>query len=131
MTPSSTSAGSPGLLAAWRALGDGLLATAQTRLALFSTELHEEKFRLVQTFLWVGAILVAMVMTVAFASLTLVYLFPASVRLAVLGGLTVGYGVTLLAIVFAFRRHLARQPRPFAATLEELHQDRTCIPPES
>ena len=39
--------------------------------------------------------------------------------LAVLGGLTVLYAGALLAIVIAFRRYLARQPRPFAATLQE------------
>ena len=52
-------------------------------------------------------------------------------RLAVLGGLTVIYLGAFATIVVKFRRFLARQPRPFAATLEELEDDRTCIRKES
>ena len=66
-------------------------------------------------------------MTITFASLTLVYLFWESARLAVLGGLTTLYAGALVAIIVAFRRYLARQPKPFAATLDELAVDRTCI----
>ena len=66
-----------------------------------------------------------------FASLTLVYLFWESARIAVLGGLTVLYGGALLAIIVAFRRYLARQPSPFAATLQEIGKDRACIQPKN
>jgi uncharacterized membrane protein YqjE len=67
-------------------------------------------------------------MALTFASLTLVYLFWDTARLAVLVGLTVVYAGAAVAIVLAFRRYLARQPRPFAATIEELREDRACIP---
>jgi uncharacterized membrane protein YqjE len=33
----------------------------------------------------------------------------------------------LVAIIVTFRRYLARQPRPFSATLEEIAEDRACI----
>ena len=33
----------------------------------------------------------------------------------------------LVGIVVAFRRYLARQPHPFAATLDEIGNDRACI----
>ena len=122
---------STGFLASFRALGDSLLGTMQDRLELLSVELQEEKFRLIQTFIWISAAVFTGVMAITFASLTLVYLFWESARLVVLGGLTVFYAGALLAIILAFRRYLARQPRPFAATLQEIGEDRTCIQTKS
>jgi len=116
-----------GFLTSLRALGDGLLATVQDRLELFTVELQEEKFRLIQTMLWISAAVFSGMMAITFASLTLVFLFWQSARLAVLGCLALLYTGALVAIVVAFRRYLARQPRPFAATLEEIKEDRACI----
>jgi uncharacterized membrane protein YqjE len=121
------SPGPVGFLGSFRALGDGLLGTVEDRLHLFTVELQEEKFRLIQTFFWISAALFTAMMTIAFASLTLVYLFWASARLAVLGGLTLLYAGSLIAIVIGFRRFVARQPNPFAATLHEIGEDRACI----
>ncbi|HTL68555.1 MAG TPA: phage holin family protein [Lacunisphaera sp.] len=118
---------SPGFLGSFRVLGDSLLAGVQDRLSLLSVELQEEKFRLIRTFLWISAAVFAGVMAIAFASLALVYLFWESARLAVLGGLALFYAVAFGAILLAFRSYLARQPRPFAATLEELNTDRACM----
>lgn len=117
----------PGIVAAWRALGDGLIASVQDRVELVSLELQEEKFRLIQTFLWIGAAMFASAMALTFVSLTLVYLFWESARLVVLGGLALLYTMAAVTIIVAFRRYLARQPRPLAATLEELKEDRACI----
>ena len=114
-----------------RALGDGLIASVQDRLELFSLELQEEKFRLIQTFIWISAAIFTGMMALGFASLTLVYLFWESARLAVLGGLTLFYAGALLAIVISFRRYVARQPKPFAATLHEIKEDRACIQPKT
>ena len=116
-----------GLFGALRSLGDGLLASVQDRLELISIELQEEKLRLIQTFIWISAAVFSGLLAIVFASLTLVYLFWDSARLAVLGGLTLFYAATLVAVVCAFRRYLARQPKPFAATLEEIGEDRACI----
>ena len=66
-------------------------------------------------------------MAITFASITLVYLFWESARLAVLGGLTLLYAGAFVAVIVAFRRYLARQPRPFAASLQEIQTDRSCI----
>ena len=117
----------PGFLGSLRTLGDGLLATVQDRLELFSVELQEEKFRLIQIFVWITAAIFTGVMAITFASLTLVYLFWESARLAVLGGLTVFYAGALVAIIIAFRRFIARQPSPFSATRQEIGKDRACI----
>jgi uncharacterized membrane protein YqjE len=120
-----------GFLGSFRALGDSLLGTVQDRLELFTVELQEEKLRLIQTFIWISAALFMGMMAVMFASLTLVYIFWESARLAVLGGLAVLYAGALVAIVVAFRRFIARQPNPFSATLHEIGEDRACIRTES
>jgi uncharacterized membrane protein YqjE len=116
-----------GLLDSLRTLGDGIMGSVQDRLELFSVELQEEKFRLIQTFFWISAALFTGMLTILFASLTLVYLFWESARLAVLVGLTLLYGGALVTIIVTFRRFLARQPKPFAATLDEIGEDRACI----
>lgn len=132
MTRPATVPASPGP-AGWldsaRTLGDSLLASAQERLELLALEVHEEKLRLIQIFLWISAAVFTGMMAITFASLTLVYLFWASARLAVLGGLAVFYSAVLLALLIAFRRYLARQPLPFAGTLREIREDRACIRP--
>ena len=116
-----------GYLHSLRSLGDSLLSTVQDRLELFSVELQEEKFRLIQTFIWISAAIFAGMMAMAFASLTLVYLFWESARLFVLGGLTAVYSVFLVLIIVAFRRFIARQPSPFDASRQEIEKDRACI----
>jgi uncharacterized membrane protein YqjE len=122
---------SGGYLSALRSLGDGFLAGVQDRLALFTVELQEEKFRLVQTFIWISAAVFTGVMAVTFVSLAVVYFFWESARLAVLCGLGLVYCAAFVAIIVAFRRYLARQPSPFAATLHELGEDRECIRPRN
>ena len=120
-----------GFIGSFRALGEGLLSSVQDRLELLSVELHEEKFRLIQIFIWISAAVFTGMMAITFASLTIVYLFWETARLAALGGLTVLYAVIWAVIVVAFRRYLARQPKPFAATLGEIAEDRACIRPTS
>ena len=127
MTPTSRSSAPPGFVAAFRALGDGILTGAQRRIELLSVELHEEKLRLIQIFIWITVAVFTGVMTITFASLTLVYLFWTTARLAVLGGLTAFYAAALITAIVAFRRFLARQPEPFATTIQELEEDRECI----
>src|ERR1700690_2837263 len=99
-----------GFVGSLRSLGDGLLASVEDRIELFSVELQEEKFRLIQTVIWICVAVFAGMMAITFASLTLVYLFWESARLAVLGGLAVAYAAAFAAIVVAFRRFLSRQP---------------------
>lgn len=121
------SRGLAGFLGSFRTLGDTLLATVQDRLELFSLELQEEKFRLIQIFFWISAAVFTAMMTITFASITVVYLFWESARLAALAGLTLFYAVALGVIIIAFRRYVARQPIPFSVTRQELGEDRTCI----
>jgi uncharacterized membrane protein YqjE len=125
MEPASP--GPVGFLGSLRSLGDGLLATAQDRLKLFTVELQQEKLRLIQTFIWISAAFFTGMMALTFASLALIFLYWETARLAVLGGLAAFYAVALALIIVAFRRHLARRTAPFAATLQEIEEDRACI----
>lgn len=123
----SATPASAGFVGALRALADGLLASAQDRLELFTVELQEEKFRLIQIIVWISAAIFAGGLAITFASITFVYLFWESARLTVLVTLTLVYSGALVAVIVAFRRYLARQPRPFAASLQEIKNDRSCI----
>ncbi len=121
------SSGPTGFVRALRTLGDGLIATIEKRFELLSLEVQEEKLRLIQIFIWISATVFTGMMALTFASLAFVYCFPESRRLFALTGLAVVYSAALLALILAFRRHLARQPRPFAASLQALREDRACI----
>lgn len=121
----------PGLLGALRGLGDGLLGTLQDRLELLALDLHEEKLRLIRIFVWISAAVFTGMLAILFASITLVYLFWDSARLVALGGFAALYTGAFTFILLAFRRYLAAEPRPFAATLRELAEDRACIRTEN
>ncbi len=118
---------SSGLLGSFRKLGEGLLASLEDRISLVSLELKEEKLRLIRTLFWIGAILFSGVMAATFASLTVVYLLWETSRLMALGGLALLYSATFACLIAAFRRYLESQPKPLAATLEEIGEDRECI----
>jgi uncharacterized membrane protein YqjE len=116
-----------GLIESLRNFAESCLAAGQARVELVAVELHEEKLRLMQSFIWICAAVFAAGLTLVFGSLTVVYLCGEEGRLAALGGLTLIYAAVLVALTFTFRRFLARQPLPFAATREELSKDRACI----
>jgi uncharacterized membrane protein YqjE len=126
--PSTPSAG---ILDSVRTFADSLLATVQDRIELISVELQEEKLRLIQTFIWISAAIFTGLLAITFASITLVYLLWDSARLAALGGLTVLYTAAMITIIVLFKRYVARQPKPFAATLQEIKSDRTYIQTEN
>jgi uncharacterized membrane protein YqjE len=132
MVPASdTPAPGVGLLGSLRGLADGLLETARDRIELFSIELHEEKFRVIQLFIWISAAVFSALLAITFASLAVVYLFWETARLAVLGGFAVFYGAVFVTVLVYCRKFIARQPRPFGATIAELQSDRTCIRPQN
>ncbi|MET0262973.1 MAG: phage holin family protein [Rariglobus sp.] len=118
---------SPGFIASLAGLGDNLIGTLQERLELIAVELQEEKYRLVQLIIWISAVVFAGCMTMTFATITVVYLFWDSARIAVLAGFTGLYGIALFFVVRALRRVFTHQPKPFEATIESLTEDRACI----
>ncbi|HEY0947100.1 MAG TPA: phage holin family protein, partial [Opitutaceae bacterium] len=105
--------GPGGLVDALRNLGDNLIAGVEERMRLLSLELQEEKFRLVQTLIWISASMITTVLALAFISLALVYAFGEEARLLVIGVLALVYSAACLTCVWLLRRLLLRQPRPF------------------
>jgi uncharacterized membrane protein YqjE len=120
-----------GLINSVRDLADGVVGSVQDRLALLAVEFQEEKFRLIQSFLWLSAAFFVALLAVGFLSLTIVYCCQGPARLIALIVLTVIYGGTLIWVVLAARRHFAKESRPFSATLHEMTRDRSCIRPPS
>jgi uncharacterized membrane protein YqjE len=122
--PDTTPGGSKGLLESLTTLAATLVAIGQTRLALLSSDLEEEREHLISLlvlaltalfFLGLGVLLVTLLLVVAYWD---TYRLPA---LAVLAG------VFLLAGIVAWRvaLHKARtKPRFFAASMSELLKDR-------
>jgi uncharacterized membrane protein YqjE len=123
--------GSSGLLGSLRALADGLLESAHDRLQLLTIELHEEKFLIIQIFIWISAIVYFSMLATVFASMALVVLLWETSRVAVVCSLAAVYGVAAIAAVIGFRLCLKRQPRPFEGSLRELREDRECIRTEN
>lgn len=122
---------SSGVFSAASKLIEGLLSSAQNRVQLLSIEFQEEKLRLVQLFIWVAATVFAGMMTIGFASITVVFLFWENARLLALAGATVFYAAGFGVLCWQFKRYISRQPKPFEATLGELTRDRACIRPTS
>jgi len=118
---------SPGFIKNLSALGDSLLCAIKERVELVSIELQEEKYRLIRLIIWISAAVFAGVMTLAFATLTLVYLLWDTARLAALGGFTIFYGGVLAWVIVMLRRQFTHQPMPFEATIDSLTEDRACI----
>ncbi|HEX2855718.1 MAG TPA: phage holin family protein [Opitutaceae bacterium] len=114
-----------------RVLADNLLGSVHDRLELISVELQEEKQRLIQIFIWISAAIFTGMMAIAFASFTIVFLFWESARVPALVGVTVVYAAAATGIALGFRRMIARQPGLFAGSLQELKNDRECIPTDN
>jgi uncharacterized membrane protein YqjE len=125
----SAAAKSSSVLTAASSLLENVLASVRNRIQIFSIELQEEKIRAIQLLVWVAAMVFAGMMTLAFASLTVIYFFWENARLAALGGMTVFYAIGLIVLWKKLQTYLARQPKPFEATLSELEKDRACIRP--
>ena len=123
--------GASGLVGSLRGLLEGLIGSAHDRLDLLAVELHEEKHRLIQIFIWISAIVFLAMLALVFASMAIVVLWWETARVAVVCTLAGGYIVAFGTAVICFRRYLKRQPKPFAATLRELREDRECIRAEN
>lgn len=123
--------GFSGLLGNLRGFADGLLGSAQDRLQLLAIELHEEKLRLIQVFVWISALVILTTLTLVAITFALVVLLWNTSPVGVACGLAVVYLSALIATVLSFQRFLKRQPKPFSGTLGELRADRECIRAET
>jgi uncharacterized membrane protein YqjE len=120
-----------GLLGSLRGFADGIVGSVQDRLELFGVELQEEKVRLIQILLWIGGIVILGLLVIIFASVAVLVVFWDTARVAAALSLAGIYAAGLIGTILGFRKYLARQPKPFAGTLAELREDRTCIREQS
>ena len=107
-----------------KALAATLLAIAQTRLELFSTELEEEGIRALSILSWALGALFCAALGVVFATLFVAYALWSTHPLLALGVPAVLF---FLGGVIAWRvvdRKVKSKPRMFAASLAELEKDR-------
>lgn len=125
MEPSTAA---PGLLSSLRALSERLLSAVLTRFELLSVELQEEKYRLLENFLLLGAVLVTGLLALMFGSVLVIAAFWDSARLIAIGGVAVFYGGVAGGLYVLYRRRLKRAPRPFSATMAALQEDKACLP---
>lgn len=115
-----------GVFASLRRLLNTGLAIAQNRLKLFLVELQEERWRLFDTLLLLGVVLILAAMTLMVFTVTIVVLCLKHERFDLLIALMVFY---LVATGFAAWRLRARLKgwAPFSATVAELKKDKACL----
>lgn len=116
-----------GLRSSLQGLAATLLAIFQTRLALLSTELEEEKQRLLATMAW-GAVAVLLAgFAVAFAAMFLVVVFWDTHRVLVMALVTTFFGLGATLAVRQAARLLRQSSGMLSATLAELDADREAL----
>ena len=117
----------PGLLGTLRELLGALLDVGQTRLALASTELEEERLRLVELLLWATLALFLAGVGIVLAALLLVLLFWDGPREWVLGGITAAFVLGAGGALAVWRRKAHEKPPFLVATLGELRRARDAL----
>ncbi len=101
-----------------------LLAIAQTRLEIISTELQEEVGRAADLLMWAFIALFAAGIGLFLGALVLIFAFWETHRVLV-SLLMVGFFFLLaIAAVLVLRAKLKNRPRPFDATIAEFARDR-------
>ena len=119
-----TSGGEKGLFDSLKGLAASLVAIAHTRLELLSTDLEEERARLVSVLVMLFVALFCLGVGVLLLALLVVVVFWESHRLLALAGVTAIF-LAGAATAFGCARHKLRtKPKLFAASLAELSKDR-------
>ena len=118
-----------GLLSSLRGFVATGVATLQVRLELLSTEVQEEKARVLGLLLYGAAALILLAVGIVFLAVFFTVLLWDSHRLLALGifsALFLGAGGLALAVAMRLARS---ESRLFAASLAELAQDRAALEP--
>ena len=113
-----------GLIGSLKNVLSSLIAMAQTRLELISTELQEEVGRAAELLLWAFIALFAAGIGLFLGALVLIFVFWDTHRLLV-SLLVMGFFFLLaLTAVLVLRAKLKSRPRLFDATIAEFARDR-------
>lgn len=119
---------STGLFDSVKNLAASLVSHLHTRLALFSTELAEEKIRLTSivfgTLMMVFFLFMALILVATFI---VAAAWDSPYRLHIVGGLAIAF-LLISAIAGGYvRARLKAGPRPFALSLAELYKDKQAL----
>lgn len=113
-----------GLFDSLKGLAASLVAIVHTRLDLLSTDLEEERARLVSVLLMLFVALFCFAIGVVLLTILIAVVFWDSHRLLALGGLTGFFLASGVAAFWHSRRKFRAKPKLFAASLAELSKDR-------
>lgn len=103
------------------------LALVQTRVALFSNELKQERLRFFYMLVALSLCILSMAILALCVTILVALLLEGSERLYVLGGIGLFFiGLGVISAI-SFLRIYRRKRNPFSVTLEELHKDFQCL----
>jgi uncharacterized membrane protein YqjE len=119
--------GSPGpatsLLRSAVRLGGTLLATAETRVELFTTEIGEDVERGVRILLWGFVAALAAVLTLLLAGVSVIVWFWDTHRMGAAVAVTAVFAAVAAVAAWIARTRLHQKPRMLDATRTELRRD--------
>lgn len=115
-----------GLFASLRRLLGSAAELVEVRLALFATELQQEKLRALDALALLAVALLAAGVALVLLSLFVVMLFAEPYRVAALGVVVLVYALAAGLLLRAARARLA-EGTPFEATRAELRRDREAL----
>jgi uncharacterized membrane protein YqjE len=104
-------------------LGGTLLATAQTRVELLTTEISEDVERGVRILLWGSVALLAGIMGLLLAGVTVIIYFWDTHRMAAAVAVTTVFLAAAAVAAWVTRDKLREKPRLLDATRTELRRD--------
>ncbi len=123
--------GSPGpatnLLKSLVQLGGTVLAAAQTRVELLTTEISEDLERGLQILLWAFVAVLAGILGAVLAGVTLVIYFWDTHRMGAAVSVTAVFLLLSVVAGLVFRNRLHEKPRLLDATRTELRRDVTSL----
>ena len=108
-------------------LGGTLLAVAQTRVELLTTEISEDLERAIRILFWALGALMAGILGVLMVGFTVVIYFWDTHRMAAAVAVTAVFLLAALLAGLVFRKRLHEKPRLLDATRTELHRDVTAL----
>ncbi|HEY8521379.1 MAG TPA: phage holin family protein [Gammaproteobacteria bacterium] len=122
--PAATVGPVGGLLKSVGRLLATLVAIAQTRVELLTTELQQEMHSVAQIMLWTLVALLAAAMGLFLTALAIVFVFWDTHRLAAAVGVTAAFFGIAAAAFLVLRAKVRSRPPLLGATLAELARDR-------
>jgi uncharacterized membrane protein YqjE len=101
-----------------------VIAVAQTRLELLTTDLQEEMHRVAEILVWTLVALLAALIGLFLAALAIIFVFWDTHRLLAAVLVTSAFFLIALGAIVALRVKIRSKPRMLDATLAELAKDR-------